>query len=134
MSRPPLEVADISGDYTGCPHPDPDHSYGGARVEYDNGLMSGFLKANESGGSSRRCPYTSGRLACHPHWTAIRENDRNSGFPSSPRRCVRYQNSRGWVDWVNPEEHLAQTISCSRATMRQPTQLQKRMRRFSTTR
>jgi len=22
---------------TGCPHPDPDHSYDGARVEYDNG-------------------------------------------------------------------------------------------------
>jgi phospholipase C len=35
----------LSGDYTGCPHPSPDHSYGGGRVEYDNGAMDGFLRA-----------------------------------------------------------------------------------------
>ena len=35
----------LSGDYTGCPHPDPDHSYSGARVEYDNGSMDGWLRA-----------------------------------------------------------------------------------------
>ena len=35
----------LSGDYTGCPHPDPDHSYDGARVEYDNGSMDGWLRA-----------------------------------------------------------------------------------------
>jgi phospholipase C len=34
----------LSGDNTGCPHPDPDHSYDGARVEYDNGAMDGFLR------------------------------------------------------------------------------------------
>ncbi len=33
----------LSGDYTGCPHPDPDHSYSGARTEYDGGKMDGFL-------------------------------------------------------------------------------------------
>jgi phospholipase C len=38
----------LSGDYTGCPHPDPDHSYNGARVEYDNGLMDGFLRAGSN--------------------------------------------------------------------------------------
>jgi phospholipase C len=38
----------LSGDYTGCPHPDPDHSYGGARVEYDQGLMDGFLRAGSN--------------------------------------------------------------------------------------
>jgi phospholipase C len=38
----------LSGDYTGCPHPDPDHSYGGARVEYDRGLMDGFLRAGSN--------------------------------------------------------------------------------------
>jgi len=38
----------LSGDYTGCPHPDPDHSYDGARVEYDNGLMDGFLRAGSN--------------------------------------------------------------------------------------
>jgi phospholipase C len=38
----------LSGDYTGCPHPDPDHSYGGARVEYDGGMMDGFLRAGSN--------------------------------------------------------------------------------------
>jgi len=33
----------LAPDFTGCPHPDPDHSYNGARVEYDHGLMDGFL-------------------------------------------------------------------------------------------
>jgi phospholipase C len=30
-------------DYTGCGHPDPDHSYAGGRTEIDNGKMDGFL-------------------------------------------------------------------------------------------
>jgi phospholipase C len=38
----------LSGDFTGCPHPDPDHSYSGARVEYDNGVMDGFLRAGSN--------------------------------------------------------------------------------------
>jgi phospholipase C len=38
----------LSGDYTGCPHPDPDHSYSGARVEYDNRAMDGFLRAGSN--------------------------------------------------------------------------------------
>jgi phospholipase C len=38
----------LSGDDTGCPHPDPDHSYSGARTEYDNGLMDGFLRAGSN--------------------------------------------------------------------------------------
>ena len=38
----------LSGDYTGCPHPDPDHSYGGGRVEYDHGLMDGFLRTGSN--------------------------------------------------------------------------------------
>jgi phospholipase C len=38
----------LSGDFTGCPHPSPDHSYGGGRVEYDNGLMDGFLRAGSN--------------------------------------------------------------------------------------
>jgi len=38
----------LSGDYTGCPHPDPDHSYSGARVEFDNGAMDGFLRAGSN--------------------------------------------------------------------------------------
>jgi phospholipase C len=38
----------LSGDYTGCPNPDPDHSYSGARVEYDHGSMGGFLRAGSN--------------------------------------------------------------------------------------
>jgi phospholipase C len=38
----------LSGDFTGCPHPSPDHSYSGARVEYDDGLMDGFLRAGSN--------------------------------------------------------------------------------------
>lgn len=33
----------LSGDYTGCPAADPDHSYAGARIEYNGGAMNGFL-------------------------------------------------------------------------------------------
>src|SRR5260370_2094805 len=29
----------LSGHYTGCPHPDPAHSYGGPPVQYDNELI-----------------------------------------------------------------------------------------------
>ena len=39
----PHSTHQLSGDYTGCPHPDPDHSYSGARVEYNSGAMNGFL-------------------------------------------------------------------------------------------
>jgi phospholipase C len=34
----------LSGDFTGCPHADPDHSYDGARIQYDGGRMDGFLR------------------------------------------------------------------------------------------
>src|SRR5215469_3066090 len=34
----------LAPDYTGCPHPDPDHSYSGSRICYDNGVMDGFLR------------------------------------------------------------------------------------------
>jgi len=38
----------LSGDNTGCPHPVPDHSYSGGRVEYDNAAMDGFLRAGSN--------------------------------------------------------------------------------------
>ncbi len=34
----------LAPDWTGCGHPDPDHSYGGGRLEVDRGAMDGFLK------------------------------------------------------------------------------------------
>lgn len=36
-------VHPLAPDYTGCGHPDPDHSYTGARTYYANGAMNGFL-------------------------------------------------------------------------------------------
>jgi phospholipase C len=38
----------LSGDFTGCPHPSPDHSYDGARVQYDDGSMDGFLRSGNN--------------------------------------------------------------------------------------
>jgi len=38
----------LSPDYTGCPHPDPDHSYAGSRVAHNNGRMDGFLRAGSN--------------------------------------------------------------------------------------
>src|SRR5215467_7720337 len=33
----------LAPDFTGCGHPDPDHSYAGGRIQYANGKMDGFL-------------------------------------------------------------------------------------------
>ena len=33
----------LAPDYQGCGHPDPDHSYQGGRIEYDNGACDGWL-------------------------------------------------------------------------------------------
>ena len=35
----------LAPDFQGCGHPDPDHSYDGGRVEYDDGLCDGWLRA-----------------------------------------------------------------------------------------
>src|SRR5437660_1041754 len=37
----------LAPDYQGCGHQDPDHSYQGARVEYNNGACDGWLRAND---------------------------------------------------------------------------------------
>src|SRR5581483_6223119 len=36
----------LAPDRTGCGSNDPDHSYDGARIEYDNGLMDGFMRTS----------------------------------------------------------------------------------------
>jgi phospholipase C len=38
----------LAPDYQGCGHPDPDHSYEGARVEYDGGACDGWLRAGSN--------------------------------------------------------------------------------------
>ena len=35
----------LSGDFTGCGHIQPDHSYEGERIQYDAGKVDGFLRA-----------------------------------------------------------------------------------------
>ena len=35
-------------DWTGYGHPDPDHSYGGGRVQYNGGAMDGFLRSGRN--------------------------------------------------------------------------------------
>jgi len=43
----PLVTADQQ-DYQGCGHTDPDHSYAGGRIEYDQGLCDGWLLADSN--------------------------------------------------------------------------------------
>ena len=38
----------LSGDYQGCDHPDPDHSYEGGRIEYNEGACDGWLRAGQN--------------------------------------------------------------------------------------
>jgi phospholipase C len=38
----------LAPDYQGCGHPDPDHSYEGGRVEYDDGKCDGWLRAGSN--------------------------------------------------------------------------------------
>jgi phospholipase C len=35
----------LAGDFTGCGHVQPDHSYQGGRIEYGSGKMDGFLRS-----------------------------------------------------------------------------------------
>jgi phospholipase C len=37
----------LAPDFQGCGHQDPDHSYTGARVEYDGGACDGWLRVND---------------------------------------------------------------------------------------
>jgi phospholipase C len=43
-----FETYPLAPDFQGCGHPDPDHSYDGARVEYDGGLCDGWLRAGSN--------------------------------------------------------------------------------------
>jgi phospholipase C len=44
----PHSTHPLAPDYQGCGHPDPDHSYEGGRVEYNNGACDGWLRAGEN--------------------------------------------------------------------------------------
>ncbi|MDP9347204.1 MAG: alkaline phosphatase family protein [Actinomycetota bacterium] len=47
-SGTPHATHPLAPDYQGCAHPDPDHSYEGGRVEYDNGACDGWLRAGSN--------------------------------------------------------------------------------------
>jgi len=38
----------LAPDYQGCGHPDPDHSYQGGRIEFNNGACDGWLRAGSN--------------------------------------------------------------------------------------
>jgi phospholipase C len=38
----------LAPDYQGCSHPDPDHSYQGARIQFDNGACDGWLRTGSN--------------------------------------------------------------------------------------
>jgi phospholipase C len=44
----PHDTHALAPDYQGCGHPDPDHSYAGARVEYDGGACDGWMRAGNN--------------------------------------------------------------------------------------
>jgi phospholipase C len=49
VSHPTYALTSLTPpDYQGCAHPDPDHSYEGARVEYDGSACDGWLRAGSN--------------------------------------------------------------------------------------
>ena len=87
----------LTGDYQGCAHPDPDHSYEGGRVEYNNGACDGWLQAGENDEFAIGY-YPSGDLPFYasaaPGWTT----------------CDRYFSALMAETWPNKiYQHAAQT-------------------------
>jgi phospholipase C len=64
----------LAPDYQGCGHPDPDHSYDGARIEFNNGACDGWLRAGVNDPFSIGY-YTQGDLpflgAAAPAWLTL---------------------------------------------------------------
>ena len=62
-------------DYQGCGHADPDHSYAGGRVQYDNGKCDGFLRTAPPGDTFPIGYYQQSDLAflgqAAPGWTTF---------------------------------------------------------------
>jgi phospholipase C len=43
-----FETHPLAPDFQGCNHPDPDHTYEGGRIQYDDGLCDGWLRAGSN--------------------------------------------------------------------------------------
>lgn len=80
-------------DYQGCAHPDPDHSYAGGRVEYDNGLCDGWLRAGQNDTYAIGY-YTGADLAffgkAAPQWTAFDNYFSATMAPTYPNRFYQH--------------------------------------------
>ena len=76
--------APLAPDFQGCGHPDPDHSYEGGRVEYDNGACDGWLRS----GPTTTTPSATTRAAtCRS--SAARRRTGRSATATSPRSWGR---------------------------------------------
>jgi phospholipase C len=83
----------LAPDYQGCSYADPDHSYQGARVQYDNGVCDGWLKA----GTNDLFPvgyYTKSDLAflgnAAPAWTTCDHYFAAIMAPTYPNRIYQH--------------------------------------------
>jgi phospholipase C len=92
-SGTPHETYPLAPDYQGCGHPDPDHSYGGGRIEYNNGACDGWLRA----GTNDRYAigyYTAADLAflgdAAPTWTTCARYFSAIMGPTYPNRLYQH--------------------------------------------
>lgn len=80
-------------DYQGCSHPDPDHSYSGARVEYNNGACDGWLRAGNNDVYSIGY-YTQSDLPflgqAAPYWTTLDTYFAATLGPTFPNRFYQH--------------------------------------------
>ena len=80
-------------DYQGCGHPDPDHSYEGGRVEFDNGACDGWLRAG-SNDTYAIGYYTRSDLAflgvAAPTWTTCDQYFAALLAPTYPNRIYQH--------------------------------------------
>jgi len=91
----------MAPDYTGCSYPDPDHSYDGGRVEYDNGLMDGFLLDTANGLNAigyytqKDLPF---RSALALHYTTCAHYFPSILAPTFPNRIFQYAGQTDRLD------------------------------------
>jgi phospholipase C len=79
-------------DYQGCGHLDPDHSYAGGRIEYNNGACDGWLRADNDeysiGYYIQRDFAFYGDAAMH--WTVFDRYFSPTMAPTYPNRIYQY--------------------------------------------
>lgn len=83
----------LAPDYQGCDHPDPDHSYEGGRIEFNNGACNGWLRAGDNDVFAIGY-YTQSDLAflgqAAPAWTAFDNYFCSLLGPTYPNRIYQH--------------------------------------------